>query len=153
VGGLIYTPTPVAACAPLAATYACPPYSTRLFPLQHTPVRARARCRTRLRPDTCLHRNGCARIAFCPHEDTVFAPDPTRLRPLTRVCARNHGCTKSLCPVPRIRTNSHQSAPDACAPAFADVRRVRARSHPPAPISTRSCPMRLCLYQWAHAAD
>jgi hypothetical protein len=84
--------------------------------LQHTPIRARAGCRTRPRPNTCLYRNGCVRFAFRPHEDTVFVPNPTCPRPLTSVCtrrgcARIRGCTKSPCPVPCVRARSHQSAP------------------------------------------
>jgi hypothetical protein len=68
----------------------------------------------------------------------VFAPGPTRLRPLTcicarRVCAHNRGRTKSPRPVPCIHTLFYQSAPDACAPAFAVAQRVRARSHASAP--------------------
>jgi hypothetical protein len=106
----------------------------RPAPLQHAPVRAHARPH----PDTCPHPNGCARIAFHPHEDIVFAPGPTCLRLLTyvcarRVCAHSRGRAKSPRPVARVRALSYQSAPDACAPASVVSRRVRARSHAPVP--------------------
>jgi hypothetical protein len=44
------------------------------------PVQARARCRTRPRLDTCLDRNGCARFAFRPRSDPMFAPVATYVR-------------------------------------------------------------------------
>jgi hypothetical protein len=96
-------------------------------PLQYTPVRARALPCTRPRPDTCPHSNGCVRIAFRPREDIVFAPGPTRLRPLTcvcarRVCAHSRGRAKSPRPVPRIRALSPRWVP-----------RVRALSPRPFP--------------------
>jgi hypothetical protein len=173
VGGLIYIPHP--------CSHVCP-FSSRVRPppLQHTPVRARARCctrprcRTRPHPNTCPRRNGCARIAFRPGEDTVFAPDPTRPHPFTRVCAHNRGRAKSprlvprvrsaprvrawsprsvprICawspyPAPPVRARSHPSAPGVCARSHASTPGVRARSHPPAPISTRSRPTRSCFY-------
>jgi hypothetical protein len=135
-------------------------------PLQHAPVRARARSRTRPRPDTCPHHNGCARIAFRPREDIVFAPGPTRLRPLTCVCARRV-CAHSPRPVPRVRAWSprpflpvrarrvcarirgraknprpvHASAPRVRARSHASAPRVRARSHQSAPGPTRPRPL------------
>jgi hypothetical protein len=136
-------------------------------PLQHAPIRARARSRSRPRLDTCLHRNGCARIAFRPREDIVFAPGPTRLRLLTCVCARRV-CAHSPRPVPRVRAWSPSPflpvrARRVCArirgraksprPVHASAPRVRARSHQSAPISTGSRPTRSRFYQRAHAGD
>jgi hypothetical protein len=156
------------------------PFGSRVrpAPLQHAPIRARARSRTRPRPDTCPHRNGCAQIAFRPREDIVFAPGPTRLRPLTCVCARRvcaHSprpvprvCAWSPRPVPRVRAWSPRPlipvrARCVCArirgraksprSVHASVPRVGARSHQSAPISTGSCPTRSRFYQRAHAAD
>jgi hypothetical protein len=106
VGRLIYTPHPHSRVCPFGNRVRPPP-------LQHAPVGARARCRTHPRPDTCPHRNGCARIAFHPREDIVFVP------------------------VLPARAHSLAIAPDAFAPAVADARRVRARSHAPGP--TRPC--------------
>jgi hypothetical protein len=116
-----------------------------LPPLQHAPIRTRARSRTRPRLDTCPHRNGCARITFRPCEDIVFAPGPTRLRPLTyvcarRVCAHSRGRAKSPCSVPRVCAWSPRPflpvrarRSDACTPASAVARRVHARPHASAP--------------------
>jgi hypothetical protein len=108
VGGLIYTPHPRSRVCPFGSRVC--PFGSRVHPppLQHAPVRARAQCCTCLHPYKCPHRNGCARIAFRPCEDIVFAPSPTRPRPLTRICARcvcacSREHAKSLCPVPRIR--------------------------------------------------
>jgi hypothetical protein len=80
-------------------------------------------------------------------EDTVFAPGPTRSRPLIYVCARRmyahiRGCAKSLRSVPRIRAWSPRSFPP-----------VRTQSHPPTPLSMRLHPTRSRFYQRAHMAD
>jgi hypothetical protein len=140
VEGLIYTSHPRSRVRPFGS-HLCPP------PLQHTPVRARARCRTRPRLDTCPHRNGCARIAFHPCEDTVFAPGPTRPHPFTRVCAqrvcaRSRRRAKSPRPAPRVRAWNPRPAPP-----------VHAQSYPPTPISTCSRPTRSRFYQRAHASN
>jgi hypothetical protein len=132
VGGLIYIPHPRSRVRPFGSR-------VRLPSLQYVLVRARARCRIRPHPDKCLHRNGYARIAFHPREDTVFAPGPTHLRPLTCVCTRR---AKHPHLVPRVRTLGPRLFPP-----------VRAQSHPPAPISTCSHPMRSRFYQRAYAAD
>jgi hypothetical protein len=129
----------------------CPP------PLQHALVRARARSRTRPRPDTCPHRNGCARIAFRPRKNIVFAPGPTRLRPLTcvcarRVCAHSRGRAKSSRPVPRVRAWNPRLFLPVCArrvcarirgraKSLRPVPRIRARSHHSAPGPTRPRPL------------
>jgi hypothetical protein len=136
VGGLIYISYPRSRVRPFGSRVRPPP-------LQHVPVRARARCCTRPCPDTCPHRNGCVRIAFRPCEDIVFVPGPTRPRPLTYVCARpmfapavadaRRVHARSHASAPGIRARSHQSARDACAPAFTDVQRVHARPHESAP--------------------
>jgi hypothetical protein len=128
VGGVIYTPRPRSHVGPFGSRMRPPP-------LQHAPVWACARSRTRPRPDTCPHRNGCPRIAFRPHEDIVFAPGPTRLRPLTCVCARrvcthSRGLTKSPRPVPRVRASSPCPFPP-----------VRAQSYPPAPNAVALLPL------------
>jgi hypothetical protein len=158
------------------------PFGSRVRspPLQHAPVWARARSRTRPRPDTCPHCNGCAQIAFCPREDIVFTPGPTRLCPLTcvcarRVCAHSRGRTKSPRPVPHVRAWSPRPflpvrARRVCARIYGRAKSpcpvpclrassprpfppVHARSHPPAPISTGSRPTRSRFYQRAHAGD
>jgi hypothetical protein len=161
VGGVIYTPRPHSRVRPFSSRVHPPP-------LQHAPVRARARSRTRPRPDTCPHRNGCARIAFRPRKDIVFAPGPTRLRPLTcvcarRVCAHNRGRAKSLRPVPRVRAWSPRPflpvrarrvcarirgrakspcpVPRVRASSSRSFPPVRARSHSPAPGPTRPRPL------------
>jgi hypothetical protein len=130
----------------------CPP------PLQHAPVRARAQCRTRPRPDTCPHRNGCTRLAFRPCEDTVFAPGPIRLRPFTRdyarrLCAHSRGRAKSPRAVPRVRAHPMHPRPAPCVRAWSlrPAPLVRARSYLPAPISTRSCPLAHLRAQRGHA--
>jgi hypothetical protein len=147
------------------------PFGSRVHPppLQHAPVRIRARSRTRPRPDTCPHRNGCARIAFRPREDIVFAPDPTRLCPLTcvcarRVCAHSRGRAKSPRPVPCVRAWSPRPflpvrARRVCArirgrtKSLRSVPCIHARSHQSAPISTGSRPTHSRFYQRAHGAD
>jgi hypothetical protein len=137
-------------------------------PVQHAPVRACTRCRIHPRPDMCPHRNGYVRIAFRPREDTVFALDPTRPRPLTRVCARyicahSRGRVKNLCPAPRVHAWSPSPFPPVparricaricgCAKNPRPAPRVRAwsprpfsplcaRSHPPAPVLTTLRPV------------
>jgi hypothetical protein len=130
VGGVIYTPRPSSRVHPFGSRVRPPP-------LQHVPVRACTRCCTRPRPNTCLHRNGCTRIAFRPREDIVFAPGPTRLRPLTcvcarRVCAHNRVCAKSPRPVPRVRACSLR--PFLLVRARHMCARIRGRAKSPRPV-------------------
>jgi hypothetical protein len=130
------------------------PFGSRMRPppLQHAPVRARARYWTRPRPDTCPHRNGCAQIAFRPRKNTVFAPGPTRPCPFTRDCARRVYArsgrrAKSPRPVPRVHARSHASAPGVCARSHASAPGVRARPHQSAPGLTRPRPLALVRAQ------
>jgi hypothetical protein len=162
VGGVIYTPCPRSRVRPFGS-HVRPP------PLQHAPVRARARSCTRPCPDTCPHRNGCAQIAFRPREDIVFAPGPTRLCPLTcvcarRVCAHNRERAKSPRPVPRVRAWSlHPFLPVRARRVCARIRgraksprpvpRVRACFYQSAPGPTRPRPTRSRFYHRVHAAD
>jgi hypothetical protein len=150
VGGVIYTPRPRSRVCPFGSCVRPPP-------LQHAPIRARARPRTCPRPDTCPHPNGYVRIAFRPCEDIVFAPGPTRLRLVTcicarRVCAHSRGRAKNPRPIPCVRAWSPCPFLPVCArrvcarirgraKSLRLVPRVRACSHQSAPGPTRLRPL------------
>jgi hypothetical protein len=151
VGGVIYIPRPHSRVRPFGSR-------VRPAPLQCTPVRVRARSRTRPHPDTCPHPNGCMRIAFRPCKDIVFAPGSTHLRPLTYVCARrmcahSRGRAKNPRPFLPVRTRRVCARIRGRAKSPRPFPPICARSHLPAPISMHSRPTRLRFYQRAHAAD
>jgi hypothetical protein len=106
-GGLIYTPAPVAACAPSAAVCAQPHSNTRLFrpAFDVAPVRTQIRVSIAMVvPDSpSTHaRTLCSRPQPRAHEE--FAPSSTSPCPVLRVRA------SSLCPVAHVCAHSHAFA-------------------------------------------